>query len=771
LTFSKKKVRWLQQMKTATLNNTIVNSPNLTATSFGIKEKNLAKIINIVENDIYSDKILAVIREYSCNAYDANVFAGKRDTPIQVYMPSRLEPHFKVRDNGLGLSEADIKDVYTSYGESTKSDSNDFIGALGVGSKSGFAYGDNFVVTSYHNGIKTVYNAAKSAAKREIIKLYSEPSTEPSGIEVSIPVKHGEDHLFATKSLNFFKYWDVKPEIIGIDNLRIEESLKNNILFSGTDWFIKANKDSNRYSGIPVAVMGNITYPVNWDLVKQKFTDSTNSKVTKVLRFISVNNFVIRFNIGDLEIAPSREALQYTDHTVNNIVDRLNQVTDELEQCVIDAVNNCKTDWESKKKFTEFFGTDTYCSNSELFESSIIKNLVLPRLNTKSGFYNNLHNWDANCGKVDIARIKSGTTPFDYVPVLTTVSRYGSGYDYKIAGYSGNYSTILADSKNGIIIMDMDRKTHVKACVKNYAEKHNLSKVYLFRFNNNAVKDAFFKENNFDGCEHFVKLSEIFPPFKASLPKRVAKKVDDNCVSAAMYNPNGYFYRYSRNSRNRETLCDLDLSEKGYYLYVEDGEVTINNKKMDLTVFKEYLCSLSQIVKFDVEKVFLFGPKIKNGKKFIKNSANWTDFAVYLDTFVKNKYDLKSNIFGLVFKNEFEYSFNLNKNCAERLVDKIQDKNNIIVKLNDYLPKLEYKDSRGSQSILDLLGYYDRNGLYSQIKNKLAEFYDNIASEYPMIVFLKNVTGFKYINDVPDSTSVEHIANYVNSIDKLNGRV
>lgn len=760
-----------QQMKTASLNNTIVNSPNLTATSFGIKEKNLAKIINIVENDIYSDKILAVIREYSCNAYDANVFAGKRNTPIKVYMPSRLEPHFKVRDNGLGLSESDITDVYTSYGESTKSDSNDFIGALGVGSKSGFAYGENFVVTSYHNGTKTVFNAAKSAAKREIVKLYSEPSSEPSGIEVSIPVKHGDDNLFVTKSLNFFKYWDVKPEIIGIDNLRIEESLKNNILFSGTDWFISGNKYKNSYSGIPVAVMGNITYPVNWELVKQKITDFNDNKVSKILRFITVNNFVIRFNIGDLEIAPSREALQYTDHTVNNILNRIKQVTSELEQCVIDAIHNCKTDWESKKKFTEFFGSDTYCSNSELFESSVIKNLVLPRLNTQSGAYIGLHNWDANCGKVDIAKIKNGTTPFDYVPVLTTVIRHGSYFDYQSAKHSNSYSTIVADSNNGIIIMDMDRKTHIKACIKNYAEKHNLSKVYLLRFNHDAIKDAFFKENNFDGCEYFVKLSDIFPAFKASLPKRVAKKTEDNCVSAEMYNPNGYFYRYNRCNSNRQSLCDVDLSEKGYYLYVEDGYVTINNKKLDMYCFKENLYNLSQTIKFDVEKVFLFGPRIKNGKKFIKNSANWTDFTVYLDTFVKNKYDLKSNIFGLVFKNEFEYIFSLNKNCTTQLVDKIQDKNNIIVKLNDYLPNLEYKGKLASQPSLDALGFYDRNGMYAQIKHKLAGFYDNIVSEYPMISYMKNVTGFKHINDVPSAHDIERIANYVNSVDKLNGRV
>lgn len=764
-------------MKTASINNTIVNSPNLTATSFGIKEKNLAKIINIVENDIYSDKILAVIREYSCNAYDANVFAGKRTTPIQVYMPSRLEPHFKVRDNGLGLSETDIKEVYTSYGESTKSDSNDFIGALGVGSKSGFAYGDNFVVTSFHNGTKTVYNAAKSAAKREIVRLYSEPSSEPSGIEVSIPVKHGDDQLFVNKTLKFFKYWDVFPEIFGIDKSRIEENLNHDkSLFSGTNWYITKTGDysSYMYTGIPVAVMGNISYPVNWELVKQKLDDDCDPTVVKILRFITLNNFVIRFNIGDLEIAPSREALQYTDYTVNNIINRLNQIKDELEHCVINAINDCKTLWESKKKFTEIFGTDNFCSNSELHESFVIKNLVIDRLKVKSGDYVDLYNWDANCGLIDLVKIKNETTPFNYVPVLTTVGRYRSGHmEWKAAGHSSSYNSIVANSNHGIIIMDMDRKTHIKACVHTYAETHKLSKVYLLKFKNDAVKDAFFKENDFTGADHFTKLSDIFPNFKASLPKRAtAKKVEDDCVSAEMYNPNTYFYRYNRRSANKGTLTEVDLSEKGYYLYVEDGYVTINNKKLDVFFFKEHLYTLSKIVKFDVEKVFLFGPKIKNGKKFIKNSANWTDFIAHLDTFVKNKFDLKNNIFSLVFKNEYEYVFSLNKNCVERVAVGIQDKNNVIVKLNDYLPTLKYNMvGPNVQQTLDQLGFYDHDGEYTRIKLKLDYFYNEIKTQYPMILFTKTVDGFKYIDGVPSDSDVERVINYVNSVDKLNGKV
>jgi len=91
--------------------------------------------------------------------------------------------------------------------------------------------------------------------------------------------------------------------------------------------------------------------------------------------------------------------------------------------------------------------------------------------------------------------------------------------------------------------------------------------------------------------------------------------------------------------------------------------------------------------------------------------------------------------------------------------------------LNNYLPKLEFKDASRIQSSLDVLGFYDKTGMYTQIKKKLSEFYDNIQIQYPMISFMKHVNGFKYIADVPDDAAIAQITNYVNSIDKLNKMV
>ena len=114
--------------------------------AFGIKKEGISHIFNVLRNQLYSDKILAVIREYSCNAVDAHTEVGKNEEPIVVTLPNKLLLEFKVRDFGRGLTETEIGEIYAMYGESTKRGTNEQIGQLGLGCKSAFAYGDNFII-------------------------------------------------------------------------------------------------------------------------------------------------------------------------------------------------------------------------------------------------------------------------------------------------------------------------------------------------------------------------------------------------------------------------------------------------------------------------------------------------------------------------------------------------------------------------------------------------------------------------------------------------
>ena len=116
------------------------------ATAFTIAAN--AKMFRILSSGLYSNKEKAIIREVSCNAVDANVQAGNGDTPIEVHLPSALEPFFSIKDNGTGLTPDQMVKIYTQYGNSTKTDDNTMIGALGLGSKSPFSYTSMFSVIS-----------------------------------------------------------------------------------------------------------------------------------------------------------------------------------------------------------------------------------------------------------------------------------------------------------------------------------------------------------------------------------------------------------------------------------------------------------------------------------------------------------------------------------------------------------------------------------------------------------------------------------------------
>ena len=121
--------------------------------------RNSAKAFSILSSGLYANKIRAIIRELSCNAVDAHKAAGTTDVPFEVHLPTALEPFFYIRDFGIGLNHDQVTNIYTTYFESTKTASNDFIGALGLGSKSPFSYTENFTVTAIKDGRKGLYTA------------------------------------------------------------------------------------------------------------------------------------------------------------------------------------------------------------------------------------------------------------------------------------------------------------------------------------------------------------------------------------------------------------------------------------------------------------------------------------------------------------------------------------------------------------------------------------------------------------------------------------
>lgn len=311
---------------------TVATSATASA-SFGISRVDEAHIMGILRSTLYSDKILAVLREYGANAWDAHRSVGRGDVPIEVTLPTWDAPVLRIRDRGPGLSRDEVFTVYTQYGASTKRDDDNAVGMLGIGSKSGFSYASSFTITSWYGGTKSVYVAALDPSNRGLINLIHEQClccdrvvgtkkddadetvycectarlAPETGIEIQLVVKPADISKFEERAERLFVHFNPRPLI----NIELppppEGGLTNE---HGTirpgghgDW---------------VAVMGCVPYRIRLgelDLCAEH----------QCLHNLSG---IIRFGIGDVQIAASREDLDYTDATRAAITAKFTELVD-----------------------------------------------------------------------------------------------------------------------------------------------------------------------------------------------------------------------------------------------------------------------------------------------------------------------------------------------------------------------------------------------------------------------------------------------------------
>jgi hypothetical protein len=301
--------------------NTSNYSTNINkAADFGIEDSDLSHIMGILRSQIYSDKLLAVIREYSTNAADANIEAGN-DNPVDVQLPTIAKPELSFRDFGNGLSDDEVCNLYVKYGASTKRSSNDYTGCLGIGCKAGFAYGDDFRVVSFTRSHITTWHARIDESKRGTISMISKVDNinRPTGTEVIVAIRKDDINSCISKAQQFFKYWRVKPT-------SNEKLIDINIVESTDDWALQTFEDANQYRhgrhyGGASLVMGNICYPVDFNQL------NINNDAGSLAQ---ANSVILYAPTGAVDIAANRESLEYTDRTKNAIVAMTNNMLLDL---------------------------------------------------------------------------------------------------------------------------------------------------------------------------------------------------------------------------------------------------------------------------------------------------------------------------------------------------------------------------------------------------------------------------------------------------------
>jgi hypothetical protein len=283
-----------------------------------------AAAFQLLSSGLYTNKIRAVLREIGCNAVDAHAMVNKKETPIEVKLPNNLDRSFYIRDFGPGLSHSGVMDLYSTYFESSKQKSNDFIGGFGVGSKSPFAYTDSFTVVSIHQGYKRVYTAYVNEEGFPTISLASDaiPTDEPSGLQVSFPVKEQDQRAFTQESLEVFSAFPVRPTILGqVLDFKPYETIpwtSNVSIYSIDGNTYNRNSYYSREGRARTAQinMGGVRYALP-DL-KSKLHDQGLTLSEQAAALFSAG-IEIHVTIGEVSVAASRETLQYDQRTLKKL--------------------------------------------------------------------------------------------------------------------------------------------------------------------------------------------------------------------------------------------------------------------------------------------------------------------------------------------------------------------------------------------------------------------------------------------------------------------
>lgn len=315
--------------------NTITKSQTFQTKEFEIENSPFA--FQILTKQLYKNPIASIIRELVSNAIDSHTAAGTTNLPITITLPTFLDATFTVDDQGTGLSPEQINNVYTVFFRSDRRQSNEFIGGFGLGAKTPFAYSDQFIITSTYNGTEYQFIALINEKGMPELNLISEASTDRhNGLKVQIPVASTDSWKWTNEAKKILPWMMIHSNIqINCDIPKITPLLKS------ADWeIIKCEQ----YSFLNVCI-GNVLYTVSHE---ELFKDKTQYFYGT---YGNPGNIVLHFPIGELDVTPNREDLNYSDRTILKLETAYLKARDEIVTTTQSLINQCASYEEACVKY------------------------------------------------------------------------------------------------------------------------------------------------------------------------------------------------------------------------------------------------------------------------------------------------------------------------------------------------------------------------------------------------------------------------------------
>ena len=291
---------------------------------------------------IYNNKLGAVIREISSNARDAHIKSENTD-PFEIILDtnnSNLVTKMTIKDYGNGLTKEEMIKYLCTLNSSSKRDSNDFIGFLGIGSKSPFSLVNNYNFTSYKDNNKIVLNFFRADNETPHYDIVTEPSdVTVNSVECNIIFYNQTISVQDTLSEIYKQLilFDIQPRIIvnNIEENKTEIHEPENFFSKviETEHYFKLSRDDNpyyedlhrKYTSCNLLIsLGNVIY-------QYKVSNYYNVRNT------SADTYIFKFDPQELSFNEGREFIVDVPTNFDKIRSKLNFIFQELP-----IVNLCK---------------------------------------------------------------------------------------------------------------------------------------------------------------------------------------------------------------------------------------------------------------------------------------------------------------------------------------------------------------------------------------------------------------------------------------------
>jgi len=735
-----------------------------------ISQAKLGKLWDMLQNP-YKNNIGSIVREITSNCFDSHREAQISDAVRVKFSKDDSGFYISFIDVGVGMSPERVENIYSTYLESTKEESNDYIGMFGIGSKSPLSYQDLFYINTRFDGIEYNYIMRKGEMGPAIDLLMSNATTERNGTEIKIQIKSEYDvRRFLEESFEQLHYFN--NVVIDVDDLiKLYDGIYHSSYSVSGEILIKAKrlqKDYNLVEGKHFIYrtntlfselhlsIGGVYYPIDWHNLSEFRIDLP---------------IALKFDIGELSVIQTREDVRYTDVVIAKIKERIELLRKEL----VDIYN---TKVQEEIEFNEFLEYDlssvsiSLSTNSSINCSNFLKSCIdkLNPVKVKDFpivFENRIHSEQVQ----DVLFRNFDDSIRDYIlPDVKIVKKFTSAgnlssglakipYDFKMHNFPNSFRNIIArldgfsQNKKTLFILTKDQ---------NYSVKKNR---YLFNklYPNNYPENAYIvtynpRKKSYKKSKHLIKFLNLYiskSDIKALLPFITKKLVIlKNQILKVNYDAikvdEAWYKEYQKENRNSPVEYDRTELKFEKMKYTGDWD-------------RGYKMSLEGFLKGNAIKILL--SKEEQDELCSKNTE-------YSNTPLEKLFKYLENVYSQHHTREFILWSTANRNY-KKVLDAREDRHRIYT-LEEFLndSKMQHKvlgKLATTLKVNDLIDKFNKfsNGLkFNELKHVFGLMNTDLSNDYTEALEYLNLNN-TYSRTYNHFTSSE-LEELMNSFDALN---